>query len=84
MTTRKNLAPLLPIGSQPCPPGSSYPQSSGVVMHPLPAGLKTMPNPCKGVPSNPWCKKAKAKKKKVHRRRHHKARHPDVDRRVAA
>ena len=24
-------------------------------MHPLPKGLKTMPNPCAGVPANPWC-----------------------------
>jgi hypothetical protein len=39
----------------PCPPGAMYPQSTGVVMPPLPKGLKTMPNPCKGVPRNPWC-----------------------------
>jgi hypothetical protein len=24
-------------------------------MHPLPAGLPTMPDPCSGVPANPWC-----------------------------
>jgi hypothetical protein len=24
-------------------------------MHPLPKNLPTMPNPCKGVPANPWC-----------------------------
>ena len=39
----------------PCPPGASYPRSSGVVMHPLPSGLATMPDPCSGVPANPWC-----------------------------
>jgi hypothetical protein len=24
-------------------------------MHPLPAGLPSMPDPCAGVPANPWC-----------------------------
>ncbi len=24
-------------------------------MHPLPSGLATMPDPCSGVPANPWC-----------------------------
>ncbi|MBV8220513.1 MAG: hypothetical protein JO325_18770 [Solirubrobacterales bacterium] len=24
-------------------------------MHPLPSGLVTMPDPCSGVPANPWC-----------------------------
>jgi hypothetical protein len=24
-------------------------------MHRLPRNLPTMPNPCKGVPANPWC-----------------------------
>ncbi len=24
-------------------------------MHPLPANLSTMPDPCAGVPGNPWC-----------------------------
>ena len=38
-----------------CPPGAHYPQHTGVVMHPLPRGLPTMPNPCAGVPANPWC-----------------------------
>ena len=28
-------------------------------MHPLPAGLATMPHPCEGVPSNPWCRPPK-------------------------
>jgi len=41
--------------------GSGYPKPSpsDVVVHPLPAGLPTMPNPCKGVPSNPWCKEGR-------------------------
>jgi hypothetical protein len=38
-----------------CPPGASYPRRTTVVMHPLPAGLPTMPDPCSGVPANPWC-----------------------------
>jgi hypothetical protein len=54
-----------------CLPGSHYPRQTKVVMHPLPgakaghhhpaienptsATLKTMPNPCRGVPANPWC-----------------------------
>ncbi len=37
-----------------CPTGQ-YPRRTEVVMHPLPTGLATMPNPCKGVPANPWC-----------------------------
>jgi hypothetical protein len=40
----------------PCPPGAKYPRSGGkVVMHALPRTLHTMPNPCAGVPVNPWC-----------------------------
>ena len=42
----------------PCPTGQ-YPRVEKVVMHPLPKGLKTMPNPCAGVPANPWCKGGK-------------------------
>jgi hypothetical protein len=50
------FAPLLPTGSEPCLPGDSYPRSTGVVMPPLPTPqLPTMPNPCAGVPKNPWC-----------------------------
>ncbi len=41
--------------STPCPGGSHYPRRAHVVMHPLPANLKSMPNPCSGVPANPWC-----------------------------
>jgi hypothetical protein len=39
----------------PCLPGSNYPRRTHIVMHPLPAGLATMPNPCAAVPTNPWC-----------------------------
>lgn len=42
-----------------CPPGATYPKKTGVVMHPLPVNLPTMPNPCKGVPANPWCTDSK-------------------------
>jgi hypothetical protein len=39
----------------PCPPGANYPRRTAVVMHPLPEGLPSMPDPCSGVPANPWC-----------------------------
>jgi len=39
-----------------CQKGDHYPHRTRVVMHPLPKGLKTMPNPCAGVPANPWCR----------------------------
>ena len=42
-------------GLAPCPPGATYPSKTGVKLAPLPSGLPTMPNPCAGVPSNPWC-----------------------------
>ena len=35
-------------------PGMEYPRVKQVVMHPL-AAQPTMPNPCAGVPANPWC-----------------------------
>ncbi len=42
----------------PCLAGGSYPRRTKVVMHPLPTRqLPTMPNPCAGVPANPWCPK---------------------------
>ncbi len=44
------------VGKAPCAPTDSYPRRSSVVMHPLPTSrLQSMPNPCKGVPANPWC-----------------------------
>ena len=50
------FAALLPTGDTPCTPGSSYPRATKIVMPPLPtAQLPTMPNPCAGVPANPWC-----------------------------
>jgi hypothetical protein len=52
---------LEPIPGQPrtCPTGH-YPQGTHVVMHPLPKDLPTMPDPCAGVPANPWCPASKA------------------------
>jgi hypothetical protein len=38
-----------------CPPGASYPRRTSVIMHPLPSGLPSMPDPCSGVSANPWC-----------------------------
>ena len=47
----------LSAGSKPpCLPTDHYPRRKEVVMHPLPEHLATMPNPCAGVPSNPWCR----------------------------
>ena len=46
---------LCDTGFGACPPGSSYPQTTGVVMPPLPRRLPSMPDPCAGVPHNPWC-----------------------------
>jgi hypothetical protein len=42
-------------GGPPSCPSGPYPRRSTVVMHALPRNLKTMPNPCAGVPANPWC-----------------------------
>jgi hypothetical protein len=42
-------------GKGACPPGSSYPRRTHVVMHRLPKHLRSMPHPCRGVPRNPWC-----------------------------
>ncbi len=41
----------------PCAPTDHYPRETQVQMHPLPPASKlpTMPNPCRGVPRNPWC-----------------------------
>jgi hypothetical protein len=38
-----------------CLPTDNYPRATNIVMHPLPAGLPTMPDPCAGVTPNPWC-----------------------------
>jgi hypothetical protein len=51
----------------PCPPGAKYPRRQRVIMHPLPTSkLATMPNPCAGVPANPWCTASSAAKHKRH------------------
>jgi len=45
----------------PCPantPGAGYPHAGKVVLH-MPRRQPTMPNPCKGVPANPWCPASK-------------------------
>jgi len=47
---------LCDTGFGSCPAGSHYPTSSVQLIQPLPKDLSTMPNPCKGVPANPWCK----------------------------
>jgi len=46
---------LCDTGFGTCPAGASYPKPTGVVMHPLPTTLPSMPNPCAGVPANAWC-----------------------------
>jgi len=45
---------LCDTGYASCPAGTSYPKFTKVVMHRLPT-LPSMPNPCSGVPANPWC-----------------------------
>jgi len=49
------------VGPTPCI-GGTYPQQQKIVMHPLPAGLRTMPKPCAGVPANAWCPKRHRKR----------------------
>jgi hypothetical protein len=42
----------------PCPslPGANYPRPAPQFpLPPVPTNLPSMPNPCSGVPSNPWC-----------------------------
>lgn len=46
---------LCDTGNGPCGSDMVYPKPTGVVMHPLPKGLPTMADPCKGVPDNAWC-----------------------------
>jgi hypothetical protein len=43
-------------GTPPACPSGQYPRVSRIVMHPL-RKQRTMPNPCAGVPNNPWCAK---------------------------
>jgi hypothetical protein len=52
------LIPGLPVS---CPSGR-YPRVTGIRngLHPLPTSqLATMPDPCKGIPANPWCARKK-------------------------
>jgi hypothetical protein len=49
---------LCDTGLGSCPAGSHYPKHGAVKLHALPK-LPSMPNPCKGVPSNAWCKAGK-------------------------
>ena len=42
------------FGPNACPPGSHYPQQTKITILPLPV-LPTMPDPCAGVPANPFC-----------------------------
>ncbi|MGA8723554.1 MAG: hypothetical protein WB565_00795 [Acidimicrobiales bacterium] len=59
-TTALSSGPLLnqvlcDTGFGACSASTVYPQETGVVMHPLPSGIPTMPDPCTGVPDNAWC-----------------------------
>jgi len=49
------LAEIACAGLGLCFAGETYPQPTGVVMLPIPRDLPTMPDPCAGVPANPWC-----------------------------
>jgi len=51
---------LVPGAKPPCGATDHYPSPPKIVMHPLPKHLATMPNPCAGVPSNPWCREKQA------------------------
>jgi len=51
--SRVEISPGTPAS---CPSGQ-YPRVTHIVMHPLPKRLKSMPDPCAGVPSNPWCER---------------------------
>jgi hypothetical protein len=47
---------LCDTGYGSCPAGAKYPQAAQKVqMTSVPSGLPTMPNPCAGVPNDPWC-----------------------------
>jgi hypothetical protein len=68
----------LTAGAQPpCAPTDHYPRRTHVIMHPLPPAreLPTMPNPCAGVPANPWCPAPRHGRKRAPAGRHRRARH---------
>jgi hypothetical protein len=46
---------LCDTGFGTCPSGAVYPPRTGVIMHPLPKDIPSMPDPCTGVPGNAWC-----------------------------
>jgi LPXTG-motif cell wall-anchored protein len=48
-----SFGPISPSCSVPVV--SSYPPVTGVTILPIPFNQPTMPNPCAGVPKNPWC-----------------------------
>jgi hypothetical protein len=56
--TQVSLNPPAPPS---CPSGP-YPRPHGApTMHRLPRHLRTMPDPCAGVPANPWCRARRGK-----------------------
>ncbi|MGH9918945.1 MAG: hypothetical protein ACRD6W_08780 [Nitrososphaerales archaeon] len=50
---------LCDTGFGTCPASAHYPQPTGVVIHQLPKALRTMSDPCAGVPANAWCRDEK-------------------------
>jgi hypothetical protein len=42
------------LGSCPAGPGANYPRASSIALK-MPPPERTMPNPCSGVPADPWC-----------------------------
>jgi len=48
-----SFGPVTPACNEPVV--TSYPQPDGVKLMPIPFNQATMPDPCSGVPSNPWC-----------------------------
>jgi hypothetical protein len=63
---------LPPAGPAPCAPTDHYPRQTTVTMHALPRHLPTMPNPCSGVPANPWCPAHAPIPRRHHNSRHHR------------
>ena len=51
-----------------CSSTDRYPRQTRVVMHPLPKKLASMPNPCQGVPKNPWCRVSAARDRPIAQR----------------
>ena len=47
----------------PCDPSMHYPGHGRVVIHKLPPQA-SMPNPCAGVPANPWCPSATSQRRR--------------------